>query len=378
MGLNGPVQTMQTPSPPFVERLYGIQGLRGVAVLLVFSVHLYEVERRFTHGPRLLDAWIHGANSGLDLFLVVSGFVLLYLAFGHFQSAEYRRSYVFARFTRVYPVYLLYTLPLVPVYLMAPHLFNASAGHEVDLLRSLLLLPDEQLPLIPVAWTLHHEIYLYLVLLGFLFLREAWVPRAIAVWFVITLLLAVWCWHVPREQQGAFEKVLVNPINFNFVFGMAVAWLVRQGAHRYAWASLIGGIAWLVVGYTAYYAVTGRDWLDVFSEVFIFAMPAALITYGVVALERQHRVVFARPLIWIGDAAYSIYLTHTMSIVLAGRIWREIGVGGWPAHLLFMACTIAFGLAVGKLCYEFIEKPLLKALRRYDPARRARPQAAGA
>ncbi len=368
---------MNMPTSPSAERLYGIQGLRGFAVLLVFSVHLYEVERRFTHGPRVFDAWIHGANSGLDIFLVVSGFVLTYLAFGHFQSVEYRRSYVYARFTRVYPVYLLYTLPLVPVYLMAPQLFNASAGHEVDLLRTLLLLPDEQLPLIPVAWTLHHEIYFYLVLFALLFFREELLPRAIAAWFVITVLLAVWCWHVPREQQGAFEKVLVNPINFNFVFGMVVAWLVRQGARRHGWACLLGGIAWIVVGYAAYYSATGDDWLDVFSEVYIFGIPAALITYGVVALERQHQVVFARPLVWVGDAAYSIYLTHTMSIVLAGRVWREIGTGGWPAHLLFLAGAIAFGLLVGKLAYEFIEKPLLKVLRRYDPARRARPQPAG-
>lgn len=372
-----PTDTIESASQPAIKksqpRLYGIQGLRGMAVLMVFSVHLFEAERKYSHGPRVFDAWIHGANSGLDLFLVISGFVLTWLAFGHFESAAYRHSYAYNRFTRVYPIYLLYTLPLVPIYLAAPTLFNASAGNEVNLLRTLLLLPDVNLPLIPVAWTLHHEAYFYLVLYFMLFLPERRLPWAIGAFFAATCVLAIVGWHTPREQQGAFEKVLVNPINFNFVFGMVAAWLVHIGV-RAAGARCLGlGTVWLIVGYFAYFHFTGRDWMDVYSEVLIFGLPAALITYGVVVLEMEKGWVFGRVLVWVGDAAYSIYLTHVMTVVLAGRIWYAIGVPGWGPHLLYLATSIGLGLLVGKVAYEFVEKPLIQYVRRFDPARRPRP-----
>lgn len=363
--------TALRPSVSSVSRLHGIQGLRGFAVLLVFSVHLYEAERKYTHGPRIFGDWVHLHNSGLDLFLVISGFVITWLAFGHFDDAAYRRSFAYNRFTRVYPVYLLYTLPLVPVYLAMPTLFNASAGHEVNLLRTLLMLPDVNLPLIPVAWTLHHEAYFYMVLFAMLFLPERRLPWAMAAFFLVTLVFSTIGWFVPRAEQGAFEKVLYNPINFAFVFGMIAAWVVHRGVRGGALPSVVLGFVALVGGYFAYYAYTGNDWLDVYSQVLIFSLPATFITYGVVVLERERGWVFARALTWIGDAAYSIYLTHVMAIVLAGRIWHAIGVPGWLPHLLFMAATVAFGIAVGKLCYELIEKPLTQYLRRFDPARRA-------
>ena len=353
-----------------ISRLNGIQGLRGLAVLMVFSVHLYEVERKYSHGPLLFDRWIHASNFGVDLFLVISGFVLTYLAFGHFSSAAYARSYGFNRVTRVYPVYLLYTLPLVPVYLARPELFNATAGHEVNLLRSLLLLPDVNLPLIPVAWTLHHELYFYVLFGGMLFLPERRLPLAIAAFALLTVILSYAGWLIARPQQGAFQKVLFNPINFEFVFGMVIAWLVYKGERRGGALCLTLGFAGWFCGYLGFFHTTGLDWVDPYTGVILYAVPATFITYGVVVLELQRGWVFARSLRWVGDAAYSIYLTHVMALVVIGRLWHSIGAPGWAWHVFFLVGATALGLAVGNLAYRLIEKPLLSKMRHYDPARR--------
>jgi exopolysaccharide production protein ExoZ len=112
------------------------------------------------------------------------------------------------------------------------------------------------------------------------------------------------------------------------------------------------------------------DRVDDHWAVVVYGIPAGLLVYAVATFELKGGHVFASRLKLVGDAAYSIYLTHTMSLVLAGRLWRAFGVPGWPAHLAFMAAAVAFGLFVGLLAYQRIEKPLMRFLRDFDPARR--------
>jgi peptidoglycan/LPS O-acetylase OafA/YrhL len=182
--------------------------------------------------------------------------------------------------------------------------------------------------------------------------------------------MVVASWDVPRSEKGAFEKVLTNPLNYDFIFGMTAAWLVRKGVARDPWWCLALGTLGSVGGYSLYYAVTGVDRVDDYWAVLIFGLPASLITYAVVVLEQRKGWVFARRLGWVGDAAYSLYLTHVMSVVLVGRLWHEIGIPGWPAHLAFLATAIGFGVWVGWFAYQKIEKPLISHFRNFDPARR--------
>jgi exopolysaccharide production protein ExoZ len=350
-------------------RLYGIQGLRGLAVLMVASVHLYEVERKFSHGPLLFGSWIHGSVMGLDLFLVISGFMITLLAFGHFADPAYLRSYAYNRVTRVYPVYLLYTLPLVPVFLAAPQLFNASEGHQVSLWRSLLLIPDTALPLIPVAWTLHHELYFYLVFGLMLCLPERRLPWGILAWTAVCAAAVLADWGVPREDKGAFQRVFSNPLNFDFILGMVVAWLIRNGARRNGLSCLLGGTTCWLALFSLHFALTGQSRPDDNWALLVFGVPAALITYGVAALELQRGWAFARPLAWVGDAAYTLYLTHVLTMVVVGRLWSRFGTDGWAPHLLFLVAATAAVLGVGHWGYEWIEKRLTRQLRQFDPMR---------
>ncbi|MEP7300048.1 MAG: acyltransferase [Caldimonas sp.] len=357
-------------APPRHGKLHGVQGLRGLAVLLVLSIHLFHVEHSYSKGPLVLGPWIHVNVVGLDIFLVISGFVITMLGFGKFTNGDYVRSYAYNRITRVYPVYILYTLPLVFVYLWRPEMFNASEGHDVSLWRSLLLIPDKSLPLIPVAWTLHHELYFYLVVGVLLCFPERHFPRGIALWCLFCTVMVAAGWNVDRADKGPFERVLESPINYDFILGMTAAWLVHKGVRRYAWWCMAIGTVGAIVGYFTYYALTGVERVDDHWTFLIFGVPAVLITYAVVVLELRQRWRFAPWLGWVGDAAYSLYLTHVMSIVLAGYVWRAIGIPGWPAHLLFMAGTIAFALWIGWIAYTRIERPLSDWFRNFDPARR--------
>jgi len=366
------VATSSSTSSP--ARLIGIQSLRGFAVLLVIMVHLHHTELKYSHGPQVLGAWNSIGIAGVDIFLVVSGFVLTYLAFGHFGQRHYAAAYAYARVSRVYPVYMLLTALMLPLYLSVPALFNAAEGHEVNLLRSLLLIPDVRLPLIPVAWTLHHELYFYLVLGAMLMLPERHLPKAILAWLLVTTALIAYGLQTPRPLQGAFERVLFNPINLEFILGMMVAWAVVHGPQRGATACICIAFAGLAIGYAIWFRLTGEYWVGDFWRVWVFGLPAALFIYGIVMREQQQGQVLLPGLAWIGDAAYSIYLTHLMVLVVLGRLWGEFGPAGWPAHLIFLAGSVAVALGVGWCSFTYAEQPMLKWCRRIDPTR-VRPSA---
>ncbi len=361
---------MSPTAPTVPARLIGVQSLRGLGVLLIILVHLHHAEGKYTQGPQWLGAWHAIGISGVDLFFVVSGFVLTYLGLGHFGSRAYVRSYAYARVSRVYPMYMLLTALLVPAYLVMPTMFNASEGHQVSVLRSLFLIPDVRLPLIPVAWTLHHELYFYAVFGLTLLLPERRLGAAMLAWLGVSVLLIWWGLQVPRPTQGAFERVLVNPINLEFIFGVAAAWaLVRTrwgGGMACVWASA----AWLVGACGLWLASTGRYELSDFWRVWVYGVPAGLFIYGISRVELDRGRVFWRGIAWIGDSAYSIYLSHLMVLVVCGKVWSWLGIGGALAHAVYLAGSVAIALGVGLALYHWLELPLLRWARRHDPTRR--------
>lgn len=357
-----------TPDPG-PRRLLGIQGLRGLAVLLVILVHLHHTEARYVSSPGWLGAWNSLGIMGVDIFLVVSGFVLTYLAIGHFGDRQHVKSYCYARITRLYPMYMLLTLLLVPVYLAVPTLFNSAEGSQVSLWRSLLLVPDVRLPLIAVAWTLHHELYFYIVLGIMLVFPQRHLPLMILIWTAVTTALVVWGQTVPRAEQGAFERVFFNPINYEFILGMVAAWHFVHGRRRAARAVGVVAVVWLVAAVVLWVHQTGEWWVSDFWRVWVYGVPATLLVWSIAAVELDGGPVFMRRLTWIGDAAYSTYLSHLMVLVVLGRAWRELGLQGSWQSPVFLVLSLGTALFVGHWLFQRVEAPILRWLRLHDPLR---------
>lgn len=351
------------------QRLIGVQGLRGLAVVLVILVHLHHTEAKFVSGAAWLGAWNSLGIAGVDIFLVVSGFVLTYLAMGHFGDVQHLKAYIYARVTRLYPMYVLLTLVLIPVFLVAPVLFNATQGHQVSLWRSVFLVPDVHLPLIPVAWTLHHELYFYIVLGVMLAFPGRRVPLLILAWAVVTTALVIWGRTVPRAEQGAFERVFFNPINFEFILGMTAAWWFHHRPRRGAPAVAALALVWLVVGVVAWVQLTGEWWVSDFWRVWVYGVPATLLIWAIVAIELERGWAFMRPLAWIGDGAYSIYLTHLLVLVVLGRGWQRLGLQGDWQNPVFLVLSMFVALFVGYALFLHVEAPILRWLRLHDPLR---------
>lgn len=154
--------------------------------------------------------------------------------------------------------------------------------------------------------------------------------------------------------DGAVLKTYTNPLLLEFLAGVVIGYAWRRGyAPRdgRAWACLAIGVAGLV-----YAAVTGID--EETQRVLYWGLPSALIVLG--ALEVKFMEAVNAPLLRIGDASYSIYLTHLFPLAFLDIVWSRIPI--LPGSLLevpvFFAVAIAAAMATGILCHGLVESPL--------------------
>src|SRR3954466_10818588 len=95
------------PTPPAIDQLRSLTGIRWLAALLVFAYHVHVI-RYFRDGPAgtVVD-WLFGAGvTGVSFFFVLSGFVLAWSA----RDGDPPRSFWLRRIARVYPVHLVTAL----------------------------------------------------------------------------------------------------------------------------------------------------------------------------------------------------------------------------------------------------------------------------
>ncbi|MBO6729399.1 MAG: acyltransferase, partial [Maricaulis sp.] len=121
------------------SKLSNIQGLRAIAVLLVLAVHIQYNEAR-TDAEALLTPWLLHGVAGVDLFFVISGFVMVWITSSPDRSINIAR-FLFNRAARIYPAAWLWTTVAI--------LGFAAAGtlgmwlEQSGLVFSYLLLPQE-------------------------------------------------------------------------------------------------------------------------------------------------------------------------------------------------------------------------------------------
>lgn len=340
------------------SKILNIQALRGIAVMLVLAFHLLSIESNYGHGYRLMsDYWIIGM-SGVDLFFVISGFVMVTITGNQFQRSGVVRKFLFHRITRIYPLYWLFTLLALTVLLARPDMLKRGfEAHE--LLRALLLLPQNSLPLLMVGWTLIHEMYFYIVFSLLLLFPERRVPLLLLVWAGITAV----CNLLMPTSAGAAVRLITHPLTLEFIVGGTVGLLINRGIARAGFACLIFGIASWLVGYAihAYFGPIPSSWL----RVFLFGLPMALMVYGLVVLETRHGKTLPNWMIGLGDASYSIYLSHVLVMGAIARIGVEFVQAGIPAiRPLVLAALILAAVAFGIACHRLIEMPLIRATRK--------------
>lgn len=354
---------------PVPAKFASIQVLRGIAALLVAFAHLQVVEQRYGLGDPILPAWLDYGQASVDLFFVISGFVIATVTRAQFRSLPAAGHFLFQRATRIYPPYWLYSAIVLLVWLYRPGMVNAAQGHQINILASFLLLPQDLLPLLMVGWTLAHEMYFYVVVALLLpLVSERAFPLALAAWALVVILGQGHEILHPGALLDPTLRVVLHPLTLEFIGGAAVALLLYGGTGGQGRAILALGVAGFILAVQAlqagYVALDGADrW-----RLLWFGAPALLVIYGAARAEIEGKLRFPAFMRKIGDASYSIYLSHILVLSAIGRLWPQALLPYPLDHVAILAIMLLATLGVGWLSYRWVEVPILQTVRHWSPA----------
>ncbi|MEP6481283.1 MAG: acyltransferase [Rhodoglobus sp.] len=353
-------------------QLRSIQVARGVAALSVLAFHSLDSAHKYFGGIQVLPAFFDGGKWGVDLFFVISGFVMVLTTRKRHGEIREAGKFLWSRFFRIYPTYWFYCLLLLPVYFLAPGLINSSQGNHVDLLASFLLLPSDTLPLVLVAWTLTIELWFYLVFAVLLLVPERFLPLGLGIWFAVLIAIN---WNGPIDASP-FIQVPTNSLAIEFIFGAVAALLFRQVGRVLACVLAAAGVAVIVFLSTAIAAGPALV------RPLTLGVGFALVVLAFAAFENRSGIGVVGRLSIFGDISYSVYLSHIMVLAVMGQIWQRVpGPLGSsvPAIAVWWVVTFAAALVVGYLSYRWVEKPVTRLAATWrDRVFRAKPTTASA
>ncbi len=352
------------------KKIENIQALRGVAALLVVFFHIMATERKFGNGGAILPSFLEIGNTGVDLFFVISGFIMVTVTRGKFQNFRYTLGFSYKRATRIYPLYWFYTA-LMLVYFLLPQEMFARSREDVDLFRSFLLLPQINMPLLVIAWSLTHEMYFYGIFAVLLLFSEKRFTKLLAGWAFLVIVVGAVFWSAPSSNFAAAMQLITHPLTMEFIAGCIIAKMVFSGIRAHGLTLLGVGIFILVINRILFNDISiYNSALDGWIRLFFNGVPCALIVYGATAAELGAGVKFPKFLQIVGDSSYSIYLSHYMVLSMTGRLWPiimgrlHINGAGYMDNMFAIAGMLFVVLAVGIGSYNLIEKPLLNLSRK--------------
>lgn len=333
-----------------------IQYLRGIAAVMVVLYHTTMMTAVAPLFP------FHFGKSGVDLFFVISGFVMWTTTAGRSRDPL---SFWRARILRIAPLYWLATTIFIAALIAMPGAAHTARVLDwAHILKSYMFIPavDPGIggisPIYSIGWTLQFEMFFYFVF-GLCMLIGTLAIRAAAIVMVFAGLVAIG-WLV--QPDSAVLATYTSPMLLEFVAGVAVA----IGRHRLA--RLPGAVAGtaLLSGFALLAAdqyLTGSA-----ATLAATAIGATLIVAAALAFEPWAAAHPAPLLRVLGDASYSIYLMHPMLqrvAFIALMMVMKDGIHTTTDLLIYSLIAMLAGTAGGIVCYYLIEKRLVirRALR---------------
>lgn len=330
-------------------RIRAIQILRAVAILGVLVLHALERWQVATRIP--LSPSAHIGAYGVDLFFVISGFIVCTVARRAPSATDFLRS----RYLRVAPLYYLLTIPWLPVMAALGQLMPAG------IMTSLFFWPvwgtNPTYPVLTSGWTLCFEALFYCSLGAVIRFGR---PAALALLIGYAAALALNIVGV----KGALQFI-GSPLILEFLLGAAITLRPIRARPRAGLAAVLAACVllafWFVCGigetpsgFRAY------DSLATLPRVGVAGPPAFLLVWGGLQLEPWCKGRLVDAVSYIGDASFSIYLLHYLAILKAESVWASAGLPSAGAQIF----AFVFALGSGVLVYRTVERPLLAFLRR--------------
>lgn len=333
-----------------------IQGLRAIAVLAVIIFHLN-------------PAWLPGGFIGVDIFLVISGFLISSILLHKKSKSEYKLlptlSYFYSsRIKRIAPAYYttLIVISVIAAVLFLPAdfatyrdglkkaaYFNsnnyfanfgdyfAPANHEQPLLHT---------------WSLAIEIQFYL-LAPFIFLL---LPKRLLNWVLPICIIGLTAYaeyqlRIAGNQQATYYSLMARlPA---FFLGAWVALLIGKSNELAGGGRRGLSLTWLAAGLIALALALPKITGHFPGLAGLLPTVGAALIILLNANNRLTQLLSNKTLVWIGALSYSLYLWH-WPVLAFMRYYTGAEILNWQYSLAFAALTLALATA----SYYWIETPL--------------------
>jgi len=355
------------------ERNDSIQGLRGIAALLVVAAHsILNLIQRANYDPMAAPLAFRLGEMGVRTFFMISGFIMTVTMYDAFGRAGAPKSFLLKRLMRIVPLYwvatALYSLRLAS---------EGTPPRWDDLMLSLLFIPYDHgqpfgEPVYGLGWTLNFEMFFYYLLAVSLLFRRRFGLGLLVVSLVLWVLLGET--NLVRHSSGPIHAVvyaLASPIVLYFaagvLLGAARQWLARRSQSSGISTNLAISVAVLAGLCYAILVSRGLGIADSPASTIVQMCFCAIPTFLCAFATSDDSGGWLRALILaVGNASYSIYLTHSFIMGSTARIWARL-TGGHVTPLsaaLFTALMIIASSILGYISFRLIERPSLDFLRR--------------
>jgi peptidoglycan/LPS O-acetylase OafA/YrhL len=189
--------------------LYTIQALRAFAAASVVVHHILVVA---VQKAGYSYQFPNTAAAGVDLFFLISGFIMVYTHFNDFGVAGSSATFIWRRLIRVVPLYWIATTATIVLLLIIPSAFSTQTLGWDNVMPSYLLLlskePDGSLnTILPTGWTLCYEMYFYLLFAILLIVSRRMFLIAVGAVSAVGLLI-----YAARVDIPAWASVATNPL----------------------------------------------------------------------------------------------------------------------------------------------------------------------
>jgi peptidoglycan/LPS O-acetylase OafA/YrhL len=342
------------------EHHAGIHGLRGACVVAIFFYHVVN-SGLLPPATSPLAAWLlwlsHGLRYGVEVFFLISGYVIVHSLRRHANVRLFMRD----RVLRIFPLWLPLACALLAGAAAWSHLSGTPMRSRPDaltLIPSLLIL-EPVLPvhnIHPAQWSLCYELFFYV------FAATFWVVRRHAIWLRILCLLP------------AVTFVALFPRSLFFVPGVLAAlyepWLRARGAWmRWGWVGLlVAWVAWLSTGVDN--AALSRTLVDFAMQGDGLAALAAFLgaswflAWVLLFRSGAHgRILASRSMQWLGTISFSFYLVHPIMMSPVKRLLLPaLGLGTWPSIVVFAVVAFAISCLASFLTWKYLEVGLRRWL----------------
>lgn len=285
------------------NELNQIQWLRAIAAILVVITH-------FTgkaYSVKLLDHEFSSGAIGVDIFFIISGFIMMYVSD---LKKQYPIKFILNRFIRILPVHYFFLFILIIIFLIKPDMINSSVS-KTYVWESFLLVPalrNDAEYLNPVIWTLCYEMMFYLIFCVSLNLKNL-TTSAIATTLVISAIVFSGFFY---KGDNIYISAATDSISLEFCYGMLLYVFYKKGFLTFHW------LLPLMLSIILYFVLKQFD----FYRFIKLGIPSALIFISFLNMKNS-KITFLN---FLGKISYEIYICHIMVISASYLILLRLGV----------------------------------------------------